>query len=116
VKPHRAGGDFAEHFEHLAHNPQCSLSHEKKGLTNMTRKLFIESHGATCKNWNWSWSFINKSERLIIFGAWVQFEDSRGAIIFPSSDFIMGKDPVFRRRTGSESGSYRSCGTRGRWI
>jgi competence CoiA-like predicted nuclease len=30
VRPHKAGGDFAEHFEHLAHNPQCSRSHEKK--------------------------------------------------------------------------------------
>ena len=48
----------------------------------MTRKQFIESHGATCKNWNWSWSFINKSKRLIIFGAWVQFSDSRWAMIF----------------------------------
>jgi len=25
----------------------------------MTRKEFIVSNGATCKNWNWSWSFIN---------------------------------------------------------
>jgi 5-methylcytosine-specific restriction protein A len=83
VRPHRAGGDLAEHFEHLAHNPQCSLSHEKKSQINMmTRKQFIESHGATCKNWNWSWSFINKSKQLVIFGAWVPNADSRGVLIF----------------------------------
>jgi 5-methylcytosine-specific restriction protein A len=36
----------------------------------MSRREFIESHGATCKNWQWSWSFINKAKRIIIFGAW----------------------------------------------
>lgn len=36
----------------------------------MNRKQFIEAHGATCRNWTWSWSFINEQERLIIFGAW----------------------------------------------
>jgi len=36
----------------------------------MSRKRFIESHGATCDNWNWSWSFINKDKHQIIFGAW----------------------------------------------
>ena len=36
----------------------------------MSRKKFIESHGATCQNWTWSWSFINKEKKLIIFGAW----------------------------------------------
>lgn len=37
----------------------------------MSRKAFIESHGATCRNWNWSWSFINKRKKVVIFGAWV---------------------------------------------
>jgi 5-methylcytosine-specific restriction enzyme A len=36
----------------------------------MTRKQFIESQGATCKNWTWSWSFIHEAKRQIIFGAW----------------------------------------------
>lgn len=36
----------------------------------MTRKQFMEAQGATCDNWSWSWSFVNASERLIIFGAW----------------------------------------------
>jgi hypothetical protein len=36
----------------------------------MKRKEFIESYGATCKNWTWSWSFVNPKERFVIFGAW----------------------------------------------
>jgi 5-methylcytosine-specific restriction protein A len=36
----------------------------------MNRKQFIESQGATCDNWTWSWSFINEKEKIIIFGAW----------------------------------------------
>ncbi|GLO12112.1 HNH endonuclease [Pseudomonas putida] len=35
-----------------------------------SRKAFIESLGATCNNWTWSWSFVNHQERKIIFGAW----------------------------------------------
>jgi len=41
----------------------------------MSRKQFIESQGATCKNWNWSWSFINEAEKFIIFGAWDIHDD-----------------------------------------
>lgn len=36
----------------------------------MSRKEFIESNGATCLNWTWSWSFVNHEERVVIFGAW----------------------------------------------
>lgn len=36
----------------------------------MSRKKFIQSHGATCLNWNWSWSFINEEKKQIIFGVW----------------------------------------------
>ncbi len=36
----------------------------------MNRKNFIESEGATCRNWTWSWSFINEKQKVIIFGAW----------------------------------------------
>lgn len=48
----------------------------------MNRKQFIESQGATCNNWTWSWSFINESERLIIFGAWDVNTNGRTAKIF----------------------------------
>lgn len=36
----------------------------------MNRKQFIEAQGATCVNWTWSWSFINRRRKFIIFGAW----------------------------------------------
>lgn len=36
----------------------------------MNRKQFIESHGATCRNWTWSWSFVNEEKKVVIFGAW----------------------------------------------
>jgi len=36
----------------------------------MNRKSFIESHGATCRNWTWSWSFVNAEKQTVIFGAW----------------------------------------------
>lgn len=36
----------------------------------MNRKEFIESQGATCLNWTWSWSFVNEKKKVVIFGAW----------------------------------------------
>ncbi len=42
----------------------------QKRYSPMSRKEFIESVDATCKNWQWSWSFINETERFIVFGAW----------------------------------------------
>lgn len=48
----------------------------------MNRKQFIESLGATCDNWNWSWSFINKKNKTIIFGAWDIFDDGNMSLIF----------------------------------
>lgn len=41
----------------------------------MNRKQFIESVGATCKNWNWSWSFVNHEEKFIVFGLWDVHQD-----------------------------------------
>ncbi|SFJ89170.1 HNH endonuclease [Methylophaga sulfidovorans] len=35
-----------------------------------SRKQFIESVGANCKNWNWSWSFVNHDQKFVIFGLW----------------------------------------------
>ncbi|WP_198402998.1 hypothetical protein [Pseudoalteromonas sp. 1_2015MBL_MicDiv] len=36
----------------------------------MNRKQFVESLGGDCQNWTWSWSFINRQKKQIIFGAW----------------------------------------------
>src|SRR5687768_11323259 len=33
------------------------------GGKNTSRKQFIENLGATCANWNWSWSFVNHDEK-----------------------------------------------------
>ena len=40
------------------------------GKKKQSRRAFIESVGATCQNWQWSWSFVNHSERFVVFGAW----------------------------------------------
>lgn len=51
----------------------------------MSRKKFIESLGATCDNWTWSWSFVNHAERFVIFGAWdIHQEAQRCKILEPS--------------------------------
>jgi 5-methylcytosine-specific restriction protein A len=47
----------------------------------MNRKQFIESLGATCKNWSWSWSFINEETKIIIFGAWDIHDDGNMSLI-----------------------------------
>lgn len=48
----------------------------------MNRKQFIESQGATCNNWTWSWSFINEKEKVIIFGAWDKNTEGNTTRIF----------------------------------
>jgi 5-methylcytosine-specific restriction protein A len=48
----------------------------------MSRKKFIESHGATCVNFNWSWSFISRETKTIIFGAWDKHTKGDRAEIF----------------------------------
>ncbi len=43
----------------------------------MSRKKFIESVGATCDNWNWSWSFVNHKDRFVVFGLWDVNKDGK---------------------------------------
>jgi len=57
----------------------------------MSRKKFIESQGATCKNWTWSWSFINEPDKFIIFGAWDIYHDENMMLIFSEAWKISGK-------------------------
>jgi len=47
----------------------------------MSRRSFIESQGATCRNWTWSWAFINERERVVIFGAWDKNTDGNTSLI-----------------------------------
>lgn len=64
----------------------------------MSRKQFLESHGATCRNWTWSWSFINEAERTIIFGAWDKHDTGNRSLIL-SEDWQ-------RSRRGRKSSGY----------
>lgn len=57
----------------------------------MNRKQFIESLGATCKNWYWSWSFINEKNKTIIFGAWDIHDDGNMSQILSERWAINGK-------------------------
>lgn len=50
-------------------------------FNDMSRKKFIESQGATCDNWTWSWSFINEQQQVIVFGLW-DLERGEKPVIF----------------------------------
>ncbi|MCA9449995.1 MAG: HNH endonuclease [Candidatus Omnitrophica bacterium] len=64
----------------------------------MNRKQFIKSHGATCNNWTWSWSFVNHDERFVVFGAWDRFTEGRKDMILTEAWSI--------NRKGRKSPSY----------
>lgn len=51
----------------------------------MRRKQFIQSQGATCANWTWSWSFINEAKKIVIFGAWDLHNDGKRCKILDES-------------------------------
>ncbi len=55
----------------------------------VNRKQFMEEQKATCANWNWSWSFINKEEKTIFFGAWKSKKVNGVWLIF-STDWEYG--------------------------
>lgn len=56
----------------------------------VNRKRFLESQGATCRNWTWSWSFINEAEKTIIFGAWDTLHAGNRALIL-SEDWELSR-------------------------
>lgn len=62
-----------------------SPAKKQKATGKMTRRTFIESHGATCRGWYWSWSFINKRKKFIIFGAWDRYVQGDKSLIFTES-------------------------------
>jgi 5-methylcytosine-specific restriction protein A len=64
----------------------------------LTRTQFIESHGATCANPNWSWSFVNHKDKFVIFGAWQHFMEAGAAL-------ILNKE--WRVRRGREQPGYK---------
>lgn len=52
----------------------------------MSRTEFIKSLGAKCKNWAWSWSFIDDVNKKIIFGAWEDLRSEDGTRVLILSD------------------------------
>lgn len=62
--------------------PKASDQSEGKDtMKEINRKQFVQSVGATCKNWTWSWSFVNEKEKFVLFGAWDNLEDENGSLI-----------------------------------
>ncbi|MCA9281056.1 MAG: HNH endonuclease [Phycisphaeraceae bacterium] len=63
------------------------------------RKKFIESVGATCPNWTWSWSFVNESDRFVVFGAW-DFLTDEGTTLILNREWEYGRNgkrkPAYR--------------------
>ena len=54
-------------------------------MSTRRRKQFIESVGGTCRNWTWSWSFINEQDKVIIFGAWDRHTEGNTSLILAES-------------------------------
>lgn len=58
----------------------------------MSLKQFIESNGATCDNWRWSWSYINCRKKFVIFGEWQNDPHTEKGVILDSRwEFINGR-------------------------
>ncbi|MDB4793220.1 HNH endonuclease [bacterium] len=67
----------------------------------MNRKQFVQSHGGTCNNWTWSWSFVNDVERFVIFGVWDVHDEGDTAL-------ILSKDWEVSRRGRRQAGYTQS--------
>jgi len=48
----------------------------------MNRKQFIQTNGATCVNWYWSWSFVNVKKKTVIFGEFDKNNKNSKSLIF----------------------------------
>jgi 5-methylcytosine-specific restriction protein A len=57
----------------------------------MSRREFIEAQGATCKNWTWSWSFVNHKRKVVIFGAWDRNTDGNTSLILSTNWEVSAK-------------------------
>jgi 5-methylcytosine-specific restriction enzyme A len=66
----------------------------------MSRRQFIESHGATCLNWTWSWSFVNTKKKVVIFGAWDRNTDGNTSLILSET---------WERRRGRKQPAYKQA-------
>ncbi len=78
--PSKVIGRLLDHYEGI--DPEeITQQEQKQAMKGMNRKQFVQSVGATCKNWTWSWSFINEEEQFILFGAWDNLKDENGLLI-----------------------------------
>lgn len=68
----------------------------------MNRKQLIQSLGATCKNW--SWSFISHNRQIVILGAWDSEREKSACGYTPR---IMGIQCQEQETTGLHAG-YRA--------
>jgi 5-methylcytosine-specific restriction enzyme A len=68
----------------------------------MSRREFIESQGGSCRNWTWSWSFVNSSQRFVIFGAWDKYTEGDRAMILGKG---WERSPKGRRNAGYRQAS-----------
>lgn len=57
----------------------------RREKSKISRRKFIEAHGATCGNWTWSWSFVNHDAREVIFGAWTHYAKGDTCLILDDS-------------------------------
>ncbi|MCO5784156.1 hypothetical protein [Citrobacter meridianamericanus] len=70
------------------------LLNQGAGRDSVNRKQFIQSRGATCRNWTWSWSFINHDEQFVIFGAWDTGREKERAVILGVSGATEQQTPL----------------------
>lgn len=69
------------------------------GKSKQSRRAFIESVGATCRNWQWSWSFVNHAEQFVVFGAWDVNTSGRRCLILSEQWAI--------KKTGRKNPGYK---------
>lgn len=69
-------------------------------MNPQSRKQFVQSLGATCNNWNWSWSFVNHSKRFVLFGVWDRHDSGRSALILARNWEFNQKEGKKRKQPG----------------
>jgi len=67
----------------------------------LSRKQFILSHGATCKNWYWSWSFVNENKKNVIFGVWDVYANKKESLILSNDwEYKLTRKGKMRKQNG----------------
>jgi len=89
-----------DHYEGVE-TEELNQSEKGDSMKPMNRKQFVQSVGATCKNWFWSWSFVNEEERFVLFGAWENLEDPKKGLLILWKEWEVGangrKSPGYKQ-------------------